>query len=238
MNEVTGPGVKAVSVEDPVEYLLPWVTQVPLRPQVGLSYSVAVRQILRSDPDIIMIGELRDLETVRMAQQAAITGHLVMTTMHTNDAPSTLRRMLDMGADPFVIADSTKLVVAQRLVRKLCPECRATSKPDAGLAGFAIETARTGGLEWSSVPGRFGESTGCAKCSQTGYRGRTVITEMLEMSPAVGKALHADASADELREIAVAEGMTTMAADGVRRAAAGETTLREVVRTLGVRLGG
>ncbi|MHC5054506.1 MAG: GspE/PulE family protein [Planctomycetota bacterium] len=172
-----------------------------------------------------------------MAEQAALTGHLVMTTMHTSDAPGALRRMVDMGADPFVIADSTKLIVAQRLVRKLCPDCRTTVKPDANLAEFAVETARTGGLASSPPPKRYGERKGCAKCSHTGFRRRTVITEMLEMSPEIGKALRADASVDELRAIAVKQGMTTMAADGVRRAAEGETTLREVVRTLGVRLG-
>ncbi|MHC4251625.1 MAG: ATPase, T2SS/T4P/T4SS family [Planctomycetota bacterium] len=237
LNEVASPGIKTMSVEDPVEYLLPWVTQVPLRPRAGLTYPVAVRQILRADPDVIMIGELRDLETLRMAEQAALTGHLVMTTMHTNDATASLRRMVDMGADPFVIADSTKLIVAQRLVRKLCPDCRTTSKPDANLAEFAGDTARTGGLASGPLPKLYGEREGCAKCSHTGFRRRTVITEMLEMSPEIGKALRAGASADDLREIAVAEGMTTMAADGVRRAAEGETTLREVVRTLGVRLG-
>jgi len=235
LNHVARPGRKVMAIEDPVEFLLPWVVQVQLNPKVGLTYPVAQRSVLRSDPDVIMIGELRDWEMLSIAQQSALTGHLVLTTLHADEAARVLRRMVDMGSDPFIVADSTKLVVAQRLVRNLCPDCSNERPPSADLLERVEKLSVAGGVAWNSLPGKFRESVGCSKCHETGFRGRSVIAETLEVTVEIGTALRRGASVDELREIAVEQGMTTMAADGIRRAAEGTTSLREVMRVLGMR---
>ena len=231
LQHLAGPARKVVSIEDPVEFTLPWVSQVQLRP--GLSYAALGRSLLRSDPDVIMIAELRDAETAWLAHQAALSGHLVLSTLHTNDAPSALTRLVEMGLHPFVVGDSLKLVVAQRLARKLCPHCSVAETPSRDRLDRAQELARRGGLDWTSLQPGFRQAVGCEKCSRTGYRGRVPIAEMLEASPESGKALREGATADELREAAIRQGMTTMAADGIRRAADGQTTLDEVTRALG-----
>lgn len=231
--ELARPEIKAMSVEDPVEYYLPWVTQVPVRESAGVTFDRAVRAMLRSDPDVILIGEIRNYETLAAAVQSALTGHLVLTTLHAEEAARGLARMVDMGLDPFVVADSTKLVMSQRLVRKLCAHCRAEDRPDSSRLDLAADAARKGGLEWHSLKPDWRKAVGCGKCSQTGYRARTVVAETLEVTPEIGKALRAGASVDELRSIAVGQGMTTLAADGIRRAAAGETTLDDVLRVIG-----
>ena len=229
LHEVTKPSVKVMSIEDPVEYLLPGVTQIQVNPKVGLNFGRALRSILRSDPDVIMVGEMRDRETLEIAVQAALTGHLVLTTLHTDDAASALTRMMDIGLPPFMVADATKLIVAQRLVRALCRQCSVAAAPTKHQLAQAQELAKRGGLDWPSLPHNFRKAVGCAKCAQTGYRGRTVITEMLEVVPVVGAALRKGARADELRALAIKAGMTTMSADGVAKAAAGETTLDELL---------
>jgi type II secretory ATPase GspE/PulE/Tfp pilus assembly ATPase PilB-like protein len=223
-----------MSVEDPVEYLLPWVTQIPISEGDGLTFTRAVRSILRSDPDVIMIGEVRDRETLMLALESALTGHLVFSTLHTDEAAAALKRMVDMGADPFVIVDAARIVLAQRLVRKLCPECSRKAAPPADLARRAEQTARSGGLHWDSLAKSFREPAGCPKCNQTGFKGRTVVAETLLVSPEIGAALRRGAGVEELRGIAVGQGMTTLAADGIRRAAAGQTSLAEVFRVLGI----
>ncbi len=233
LTEIARPEIKVMSVEDPVEFLLPWVTQVAVRESVGLTYERAVWSILRSDPDVILIGEMRDLNTLIAALKAALTGHIVMTTLHTNDAASALKRMVDMGGEPFVIGDSTKLVIAQRLVRQLCPHCSVGETPDANRLDRAAGAARAGGLNWNTLQLKFRKAVGCDKCGKTGFRGRTVIAETLEVTGEIGRALRNGASTDELRALAVSQGMTTMAADGVRRAAAGVTTLDEILRVVG-----
>ena len=236
LREVTRPEVKVISIEDPVEYFLPWVTQVQVMTSAGLTFPRAARAALRSDPDVILLGETRDAETLWIVHEAALTGHLVMTTLHTDEAASTLTRMVEIGVNPFVVGDATKLVLAQRLIRKLCPHCSVPEKPAANRLDAAGEMARKGGLEWRSLERKFRRPVGCPKCGETGYKGRTVIAEALEVSPEIGKALRDGASVDELRRIAVEQGMTTMPADGVRRAAAGETTLDEVMRVIGYSL--
>ncbi|HOX06609.1 MAG TPA: ATPase, T2SS/T4P/T4SS family [Planctomycetota bacterium] len=234
LKELAGPGIKTMSVEDPVEYLLPWVTQIPIAEGQGLTFTRAVRSILRSDPDVIMVGEIRDRETLLLALESALTGHLVFSTLHTDEAAAALRRMVDIGADPFVVADATRVILAQRLVRKLCPECRHKAAPSADLARRAEQAARSGGLGWETLPADWREPVGCPKCGQTGYRGRTVIAETIQVTPEVGAALRRGAGVEELRATAVRQGMTTVAADGVRRASAGQTSLAEVFRVLGV----
>ena len=233
LNEITGMERKVMSVEDPVEFLLPWVTQVAVNERAGMTFDRAVRAMLRSDPDVILIGEIRNYETLLAAQQAALTGHLILTTLHANDAAGALKRMVEMGSDAFVVADSTKMVMSQRLVRKLCTHCSVEERPESNRLDLAAESARKGGLDWHSLPARFRKAVGCEKCARTGSKGRTVIAEVLEVTPEIGKALRDNASVDELRTIAVGQGMTTLAADGVRRAAAGETTLDEVMRVIG-----
>jgi len=232
---LAAPERKIVSVEDPIEYLLPWTTQVAVKESAGLTFARAMRAILRSDPDVILVGEIRDRESLLVAQQAVLTGHLVLTTLHTEEAAGALRRMVDMGGEPFLVADSTRLVISQRLLRRLCPECGREAAPAQELLDRAAQAARLGGVELERLPGRFREPVGCAKCARTGFRGRLAAAEVLEMTPEIGAALRRGAALDELRGIAVGQGMTTMAADGLRRAAEGQTSLAEVARCLGLR---
>ena len=230
----TRPEVKVMSVEDPVEYTLPGVTQIQVRPADGLNFPAALRAVLRSDPDVIMIGEISDLESLEVAQQSALTGHLVMTVLHAGEAAAALQRMVEMGAAPFLVADATKLVQSQRLVRKLCKACSRPCRPAPDLLARAHDLARAGGLNWDELPANYREAAGCPECRMTGYRGRTVIAETLEVTPAIRAAICRHASVEELRALAVKEGMTTFVADGIRRAAQGQTTLEEVLRVAGI----
>jgi type II secretory ATPase GspE/PulE/Tfp pilus assembly ATPase PilB-like protein len=230
LNEITDDKRKVMSIEDPVEFLLPGVVQAGLNPRKGLTFAAALRGMLRSDPDVLMVGEVRDFETLMVSMQSALTGHLVLTTLHANDTPGGLKRMVDMGVDPFVVADATKLVMSQRLVRLVCKECAVAAEPDANQLELAAEMARSGSMGWPPAAPQWKKAVGCDKCAHTGYRGRTVVAEMLEVTPEIGKAMREGASRDELQRIAVSQGMTTMGADGVRRAARGETTLDEVIR--------
>lgn len=233
LSEIAGPGVKALSIEDPVEFFLPWVTQVHANERAGMTFARAVRAMLRSDPDVMMVGEIRDTETLLVCMQAALTGHTVLTTLHAEDAAFALRRMVDLKTDPFIVADATKLVVSQRLVRRLCPHCSVPAEPEGAKLDRAAEAARRGGVDWHGLAKKFRKAAGCERCGRTGFRGRTVIAETLEVTAEIGRALRQDATADELRTIAVGQGMTTLAAHGIRRAAAGETTLDEVLRVTG-----
>jgi type II secretory ATPase GspE/PulE/Tfp pilus assembly ATPase PilB-like protein len=235
VKRLSRPEVKIMTAEDPVEYLLPWATQMQLSARDGVTFPRAMRAILRSDPDVIMLGEVRDGESLAVAQQAALTGHLVLFTLHAEDAPGALVRMVEMGADPSLVAESTALSMSQRLVRRLCPECSERVEPDPNRLAIAREWAETGGLDWSELPGEWRRAVGCEKCGRAGYRGRTVIAETLEVSHAVAEALRAGVSPDELRRIAVQQGMTTMRADGVRRAAQGQTTLSAIIHVMGGR---
>jgi excisionase family DNA binding protein len=232
LNHVARPEIKVLTVEDPVEVFLPWTVQVPVRPAAGVTFSSALRSVFRSDPDVIMVGEIRDRETLHLAQQCALTGHLVMTVMHAGDSVGVLKRMVEMGSHPYIVGESVRLIIAQRLVRKLCTDCSMEQSSPANLLDQAEEMARAGGLDWDSLPKKFREPVGCAKCNQRGYRGRTVVAETLEVTPEIAAAFRNGASDEELRTIAVEQGMTTMAADGVRKAAMGITSLAEVMRIL------
>jgi len=233
LNQCAKPGVKVMSVEDPVEYILPWATQMQVRTQFGLTFPAALRAVLRSDPDVILVGEIRDRESMLIVNQSALTGHLVMTTLHTEDAASALKRMVDIGGDPFVVADATKLVTSQRLVRRLCQACSKPTQPAAAMVRRAAALAKAGELDWDSLPKAFRAPAGCEQCRQTGFRGRMAVYETLEVTPAIGVALRQGASVDDLRAIAVGEGMTTFVADGIRRAAGGQSALDEVLRVVG-----
>jgi len=232
LTHLTTPDRKLMSVEDPVEFLLPGVVQVAVRPQAGVTFATAVRAFLRSAPNVVMLGEVRDFESLQLVHQAALTGHLVLTTLHADEAARALVRMVEIGSDPFLVADSTKLIVAQRLIRKLCPECSVEAQPLGSQLEQAASLARAGGLDWAAAPKAFRAPRGCARCHQTGFRGREVIAEALEVTAEIGAALRRRASLDELRTIAVGQGMTTLAADGLRRAAEGATSLEEVLRVL------
>jgi excisionase family DNA binding protein len=230
---VNGPSKpKVMTVEDPVEYLLPGTTQVPIRAESDMTFGSALRAVLRSDPDVIMVGEIRDLETLTLSLQAALTGHLVLINLHTSEAATTLQRMIDVGVNSFTVADATRLIIAQRLVRLLCPKCSVARKPTEPFITLAQKLARLGGLPWEALPGDFREPVGCKDCNMTGFRGRTVIAETLEVTPRVAAALTRGAASADLRAIAVSEGMVTLACDGIRRAAQGKTSLAEVMKTV------
>ncbi|NEV61292.1 type II secretion system ATPase GspE [Thiorhodococcus minor] len=215
---------KIITVEDPVEYQLPGINQIQVKSSIGMTFAGALRAIVRQDPDIIMVGEMRDLETARIAVQSALTGHVVLSTLHTNDAASGVTRLLDMGVEDYLLTSTVNGILAQRLVRRLCPKCRESYRAVPELAG---RFAHISGVQDSVDLHR---AVGCDACNGTGYRGRLVITEVLLMSEAIRKAVLDHATATEIRRIAVEENMETMYQDGLRKALAGRTTIEEVLR--------
>ena len=217
--------VKIVTVEDPVEYQMPGINQIQVKPQIDLTFANALRSIVRQDPDIIMVGEIRDLETVRIAMQSALTGHMVLSTVHTNDAPSTVSRLLDMGAEDYLLTSTVNGILAQRLVRTLCRHCR---EPHAALP----EVVEQMGLRRFAPPGEVTlyRPVGCPECAGTGYLGRVCIVEMLVMTDAIRSLIMRHATAGELRAAAIAGGMETMFENGLRKALGGITTIEEVLR--------
>lgn len=219
---------KIITVEDPVEVQMPHLTQVQVHSDIGLSFARALRSILRQDPDVIMIGEIRDLETAEIAVQSALTGHLVLSTLHTNDALSAFTRLVDMGVEPFLAATPVIAVQAQRLVRRLCTHCR---KPTAAPELYATQAS-----EWSRLalgseePEQWHRAEGCAHCQGTGYRGRLGIYELIEVSDRMRNLVLRSASLPEMRELAREEGYRDMFLDGLIKARAGLTTVEEVLR--------
>lgn len=232
LSEVVRPDRKIMSVEDPVEYHLPGVVQVPVRSDLGLSFETLLGHVLRSDPDVVLVGEIRDRETMQICCQASMTGHLVQTTLHAKSAVAALLRLLDLGIAPFLLAEATALVVAQRIVRILCPHCSVVGQPDADVLEQAFRLAAEGGIDPASLPAGFRRPVGCGQCT-AGYKGRTGLYETLEVTPGISRCIRVGASSDELLRIALAQGMRTMTADGVARAARGETTIDEVLRIFG-----
>ncbi|WP_148805295.1 GspE/PulE family protein [Campylobacter concisus] len=222
LNDIKSVKTKIITVEDPVEYQLNMIQQVHVNEKAGLTFVSALRSILRQDPDVIMIGEIRDQETLRIAIQAALTGHLVFSTLHTNDAISALPRMIDMGIEPYLVSGALVCIEAQRLVRKLCPHC----KQKITLSQKAFDEIK------KFVPEnyQFYKSVGCPQCSQTGYLGREMISEILPISDHIASMVANGASKDELKSVAYEEGFIDMFHDGVIRAANGITTLEEVYR--------
>jgi general secretion pathway protein E len=212
-----------MTVEDPVEYALEGVGQTQVNPRIELTFARALRSILRQDPDIIMIGEIRDLETAQIAVQASLTGHLVLATLHTNDAASAVTRLADMGVEPYLLASSLLGVLAQRLVRRLCPVCRAEHEPREGERALL---ARFGGGDVT----RLHDAAGCEQCSQTGYRGRTGVYELLGVDAEVRRIIHDGANELALREHFANSGRRSLREDGLRWVADGTTSLAELVR--------
>ncbi len=214
---------KIITVEDPVEYTLKGLVQVQVNPKIGLTFATALRTILRQDPDVIMVGEIRDPETAQIAVQASLTGHLVLATLHTNDAPSAFTRLIDMGVEEFLIASAVLGVMSQRLVRKICEGCKEEYSPtDKELNAFLSV-----GIE---PPKKLYRGKGCEECEGTGYRGRTVIAEVLTVNDDVRSLVIKKADASLIKEKAVEEGMTPLLADGIRKVREGITTLEEVLR--------
>ncbi len=216
---------KLITVEDPVEYQAPGVRQIQVRPQIGLEFATALRSILRHDPDVIMVGEIRDTETARVAVQAALTGHFVMATLHTNDAAGAVTRLGDMGIEPYLMTSSLKAVLAQRLVRTLCPACREPYREPAP----AVRALGLDRLSGEANP-RLYRARGCAACGGTGYAGRLCVAELLPLSDAVREAVLARADTTAIERIALAEGMQTMRVDGLLKALAGVTSIADVLR--------
>jgi general secretion pathway protein E len=222
LTTLNSPDRKILTVEDPIEYLLEGINQVQVRPQIGLTFANALRSFLRQDPDIMMVGEIRDLETAQIAVQAALTGHLVLSTVHTNDAASAMTRLLDMGIEDYLLTSTINGVLAQRLVRKLCPSCRQPYSPTPELCG------RLGLGDCSDTT--LYRLMGCPACSGTGYRGRTMISELMAITDAIRPLVLRHAEARELQAEAIRGGMQTMYAYGMRKALAGITTIEEVIR--------
>ena len=225
LDRLNQPDVKILTVEDPVEYQMAGINQIQVKPQIDLTFANALRSIVRQDPDVIMIGEIRDLETAQIAVQSALTGHLVLSTVHTNDAASTVNRLLDMGVEDYLLTSTVIGILAQRLVRTLCPACKAsyTALP---------EVVAELGLHKFAPPGDITlyHAKGCKECAQTGFIGRISIMEMLPMSDPLRTLIMRHANSAELRAEAIKEGMVTMYEDGMRKALNGVTTFEEVLR--------
>jgi general secretion pathway protein E len=212
--------VNIMTVEDPIEYDLDGVGQTQINSRIDMSFARALRAILRQDPDVIMIGEIRDQETAQIAVQASLTGHLVLATLHTNDAPSAITRLVDMGIEPFLLASSMIGVVAQRLARTLCPDCRAAYPADPG------ELALLG----SRGPATLYRAVGCPACNQTGYRGRTGLYELLTVDESLRALVHQGGNEQPIRAQALENGMTLLREDGMAHVLSGQTTLEEILR--------
>jgi type IV pilus assembly protein PilB len=216
--------VNIMTAEDPVEYNIHGINQVLVRTEIGMSFAAALKAFLRQDPNIIMVGEIRDIETGSIAIKAALTGHLVLSTLHTNDAPSTITRMIDMGIEPFNVASAVNLIVAQRLVRRICSECKQP---------YSYSTEELNALVLSKeelAAITFYRGAGCDVCGGTGYKGRAGLYEVMSLSPELRRMILRGSSGPELKEQAVSEGMLTLRMDGLMKIKKGVTTLEEVVK--------
>ena len=228
LNEINSPTSKIITAEDPVEYQLPRVNQVQIHEKIGLTFPAILRTALRQDPDIILIGEMRDQETVEIGLRAAMTGHLVFSTLHTNDAVSTVSRLLDMGAESFLVASSLKAILAQRLVRRLCPDCKKSHTLDQQ-EKLVLETISGQQETWPD----FYEHHACNKCNNSGYKGRIGIYELLLMSPELSTSLHNEDNADFIKQAKQQTGFISLTESAIELAKQGITTLDEVLRIAG-----
>jgi len=227
LNVVSRPEVNVITVEDPVEYRLPGINQVQTNNKAGLTFASALRSILRSDPDIVLIGEIRDHETAQIAVEAALTGHLVLSTLHTNDSPSAVTRLTEMGIEPFLVGSALDAVLAQRLARRLCSKCKEAYTPTpATLTG-----ARFAWPDGEPMPELF-RAVGCSACSKTGYKGRLALHEVMVVSETIERMAVEHASATAIGEVARAEGMVTLRDDGMAKVLAGVTSLDEILRVV------
>jgi type IV pilus assembly protein PilB len=227
LNQINRPEVNIITTEDPVEYRLPGISQVQMNPKAGLTFPVALRSILRQDPDVVLVGEMRDHETAQIGMEAALTGHLVLSTLHTNDAPSAVSRLTEMGIDPFLVASAVDCVLAQRLARRLCGRCKEAYQPSLG-------ELRSAGLapEDESVTPTVYRAVGCNTCGGTGYRGRLAVHEIMLVSEEIERLVVERASTDDIAKTARMQGMRTLREDGLAKVLAGETSLEEVARVV------
>lgn len=227
LQELDTKRLNILTIEDPIEYQLPFISQMQVNPRIDLTFARLLRHVLRQDPDVVLVGETRDLETAEIAIRASFTGHLVFTTLHTNDAAGAAVRLADMGVEPYLLSASLKGVLAQRLVRRLCPECRVARPVESrDLAGFGASAARM------FPEGRHWVSAGCPQCLD-GYRGRVGLYELLVVTPAVATSIRTRAGLETLRRAAVDGGMRTLLHSGLSKAAAGSTSLAEIAQALG-----
>ena len=224
LNRINTEEVNIMTAEDPVEYNLRGINQVQVRHEIGFTFASALKAFLRQDPNIIMVGEIRDLETGSIAIKAALTGHLVLSTLHTNDAASTITRLVDMGVEPFNVAAAVNMITAQRLVRRICPNCKVEAE-------YLPEMIRAAGIPGSEIQEyTFYRGEGCDSCGGTGYAGRQGLYEVLPMTLALRRLILSGASSDDLKEHAVREGMITLREDGLIKVKRGITTLDEVIK--------
>ncbi len=224
LSELNTEAINIVTVEDPIEYQLPGIGQMQIQPKIGLTFANYLRHILRQDPDVIMIGEIRDLETARIAIQSALTGHLVLSTLHTNDSASAVTRLIDMGIEPYLVCSSVIGIMAQRLVRDICPKCKSPYEPSEE-EHLILSRSRL-----NSDGGTFCRGSGCPHCIDTGYRGRTGIFELMVVDDELRELVMANARSNLIKEAAVKKDMRTLHEDGMRKVFAGDTTIEEVLR--------
>jgi type IV pilus assembly protein PilB len=229
LNQLNTPDRNIITVEDPVEYRLPGINQVQIHPKAGLTFAGALRSILRADPDIVLVGEIRDKETAVIGIEAALTGHLVLSTLHTNDAASTPMRLVEMGVEPFLVTSALDCVVAQRLARKLCDKCKEPFQPtEAELVGAGWPAHELEAGEWPTL----NRAVGCGSCGRTGYRGRFGIHEVLTMSEEIERLIIERRSSEDIQKVALMQGMLSMRSDGLRKAGMGQTSLEEIFRVV------
>ncbi len=224
LSTINRPEINIITIEDPIEYQIDGVGQIQVNPKIELTFAAGLRSIVRQDPDVILVGEIRDRETAEIAIQSSLTGHLVFSTLHTNDAASAVTRLIDMGIEPFLVTSSIVAIIAQRLVRVLCPHCKEVYVPDA-------ETLANLGLKQSVLKGNtFYRRKGCNLCMQTGFRGRSAIFEILIVDDNIRKLVLKTSDANQINELAVKQGMITLQQDGIQKVLAGITTTEEVLR--------
>jgi type IV pilus assembly protein PilB len=229
LNNINEPHRNIITVEDPVEYRLAGINQVQVNPKAGLTFASALRSILRSDPDVVLVGEIRDRETAVIGVEAALTGHLVLSTLHTNDAASTPLRLVEMGVEPFLVTSSLDCVVAQRLARRLCDKCKEPYQPteyELTEAGWPMEQL-TGG-EWPTLH----RAMGCAACGRTGYRGRFALHEVMLITEEIERLIIERRSTEDIQKTAIMQGMITLKHDGLRKVGRGDTSLEEIFRVV------
>ncbi len=224
LSRINSPDKNILTIEDPIEYQLKGIGQIPVNPKVGLTFASGLRSIVRQDPDVILVGEIRDLETAEIAIQAALTGHLVFSTLHTNDSASAVTRLIDMGIEPFLVSSSVNAIIAQRLVRKICPECKKEYTPEAE---SLLEIGLSRKMQGKKV---FYRGQGCKACLETGYRGRTGIYEIMLMSDSIKATVLKTSDSNQIKKEAIKQGLHTLREDGARKVEDGITTIEEVLR--------
>jgi type II secretory ATPase GspE/PulE/Tfp pilus assembly ATPase PilB-like protein len=233
LNKMNEPGVKIITLEDPVEYRLNGITQTPIDAGAGMTFASGLRAVLRQDPDVVMVGEMRDLETAETAAQAALTGHIVLSTLHTNDAPSAIPRLLDLGVKPFILAPAINAIIAQRLVRRLCVKCKTEQKLDEHLSQrvkMVLDAIPKSAKVDLPKALKFYHSPGCKECNGLGYKGRIGVYEIFTVTDEIEKLINKQATTSEVRNQAIADGMITMSQDGLLKALTGVTDVEEVFR--------